>query len=237
MGDEAKDESKEDSKDDTKEQKKSSSKTFGKSKGFGFVCFSNPDEASKAVSEMNQKMVNQKPLYVALAQRKDVRKNQLEASIQARNTLRQQQQAAAAGMPQGQQLPPNFGMPGQMPFMQNPALVNGMYNNPQALAQMQAQMGRGAGGRGQMQGMQGMPPNMQAMGGVRGGPNFPQGGGRGGMQNMPGGQGAGRMPPQGRGQMMPNREEVAAPSTLSNLASLPPSQQKQMLGEAIYPKI
>ena len=37
--------------------------------------------------------------------------------------------------------------------------------------------------------------------------------------------------------MMPNREEVAAPSTLSNLASLPPSQQKQMLGEAIYPKI
>jgi polyadenylate-binding protein len=45
-------------------------------------------------------MVNGKPLYVALAQRKDVRRSQLEASIQARNTIRQQQAAAAAGMPQ-----------------------------------------------------------------------------------------------------------------------------------------
>ncbi|KIX04318.1 uncharacterized protein Z518_05185 [Rhinocladiella mackenziei CBS 650.93] len=290
--------SKDESKDDTKDSKKdskTSQKVFGKSKGFGFVCFSNPDEASKAVSEMNQKMVNGKPLYVALAQRKDVRKNQLEASIQARNTLRQQQQAAAAGMPQGyiqptvfygpgqqflppgaqrggmpftgqpgmvipgmqggrgqfpggfpqqgrgmpqsQQLPPNFSLPGQMPFIQNPALVNGMYNNPQALAQMQTQMGRGAGGRGQMQGMQGMPPNMQSMGGMRGGPNFPQGGGRGGVQNIPGGQGVGRVPPQGRGQMMPSRDDVTTSSSLNNLASLPPSQQKQMLGEAIYPKI
>ena len=49
---------------------------------------------------MNQRMVNAKPLYVALAQRKDVRRSQLEASIQARNTIRQQQAAAAAGMPQ-----------------------------------------------------------------------------------------------------------------------------------------
>lgn len=154
---------------------------------------------------MNQKMVNGKPLYVALAQRKDVRKSQLEASISARNTLRQQQQAATAamggayvpqmfygapgqqflppgaqrgvpfagqqammmpgmpqgrgqfpggfpqggrGMPQGQQLPPNFGMPGQMPFMAQPGMMNGY--NPQM--QMAQQMGRGAG-RGQM-GMQ-----------------------------------------------------------------------------------
>ena len=47
---------------------------------------------------MNQRMVNNKPLYVALAQRKDVRKSQLEASIQARNQIRLQQQAAQAGM-------------------------------------------------------------------------------------------------------------------------------------------
>jgi len=290
-------EKEEEAKEEVKEVKKDGKtvpRLFGKSKGFGFVCFSNPDEASKAVSEMNQKMVNGKPLYVALAQRKDVRKNQLEASIQARNTLRQQQQAAAAGMPQGyvqptlfygpgqqflppgaqrggipftgqpgmvipgmqgtrgqfpgafpqgrgapqgQQLPPNFGLPGQMPFLQNPALMNGMYGNPQAMAQMQAQVGRGAGGRGQLAGLQGVPPNLQGMPGMRGQPNFPPAGGRGGLQGIPGGQ-VGRLPQQGRGGMIPpSRDEIATPSSLANLSSLPPQQQKQMLGEAIYPKI
>lgn len=87
-------------KESEEEPKKTEKKVLGKSKGFGFVCFSSPDEASKAVTEMNQRMVNGKPLYVALAQRKDVRRSQLEASIQARNTIRQQQAAAAAGMPQ-----------------------------------------------------------------------------------------------------------------------------------------
>ncbi len=285
-----------DTKEDVKEIKKDGKtvqRVFGKSKGFGFVCFSNPDEASKAVSEMNQKMVNGKPLYVALAQRKDVRKNQLEASIQARNTLRQQQQAAAAGMPQGyiqptifygpgqqfmppgaqrgqmpfagqpgmvvpgmqgargqfpgafpqqgrgipqgQQMPPQFaGMPGQMPFLQNPALANGMYN-PQALAQMQAQMGGGRGGGrgGQMAGMPGMPP-MQGMQ-MPGRQAFPQPGGRGGMQGMQGGQMRQQQPP--REMMPPSREDMGTPNSLTGLGGMPAAQQKRMLGEAIYPKV
>lgn len=49
----------------------------GRSKGFGFVCFSSPDEATKAVTEMNGRILASKPLYVALAQRKEDRKAHL----------------------------------------------------------------------------------------------------------------------------------------------------------------
>lgn len=53
----------------------------GVSKGSGFVAFSTAEEASRALMEMNGKMIVSKPLYVALAQRKEDRRARLQAQF------------------------------------------------------------------------------------------------------------------------------------------------------------
>jgi len=225
----------EESKEDKKAEKKTDKK-LGKSKGFGFVCFSNPDDATKAVAEMNQRMFNGKPLYVALAQRKDVRKSQLEASIQARNQLRMQQAAAAAGMPQQYMQPPVYFAPGQQPgFM--PQGGRGVPFPQGGMGMPQGRPGQfpypQQGGRGGVP--QQMPPNMYGMPG-----QFPPGYGQPGtpqfmaamqaQQAALGGRGA---PQGGRGgpQGMPGMPPMAG-----NMPGFQ-GQQKQILGELIFPKI
>ncbi|KAL2613618.1 hypothetical protein R1flu_025310 [Riccia fluitans] len=53
----------------------------GLSRGSGFVAFSQPEEANRAMTDMNGRMVGSKPLYVGLAQRKEERRARLQAQF------------------------------------------------------------------------------------------------------------------------------------------------------------
>ena len=162
-------------------------------------------------------------------------------------------------MPGAQQVPPNaFGLPGQLPFGAMPQPGPGGFPNgigyPQALAQVQA-LGRGGqGGRGQIQGMpgmQGVPQSMMALQGMRGRdgrPQYPGQQSRGGMgMNIGIQQGPiSGFPPQSRApgipalvpqNMMQPGDVGVVPTNLEALAAAPPGQQKQMIGEALFPKI
>ena len=153
----------------------------------------------------------------------------------------------------GQQVPPNaFGMAGQYPFGAMPGAGPGGFPNmgyPQALAQVQATLGRGGqGGRGQMPGVQGMPGmpqhmmGLQNMRGREGRGQYPTQSGRGGMGSTGSGMQQDRVGQYTRvrsdfGPGHPTQPAANPASTLQNITSAPPENQKQMLGEALYPKI
>mmetsp|Transcript_9066 Transcript_9066/g.13637 ORF Transcript_9066/g.13637 Transcript_9066/m.13637 type:complete len:613 (-) Transcript_9066:203-2041(-) len=225
--------------------------------GYAFVCYSSPEEATRAVSEMNGKMIGGKPLFVTLHQRKEHRRAQMAQvhGLGARGGPRFMGQPPMHYMgmymnPSGQPMPP------RPPY---PMMGSGM-------------MPRGQGGRGATPGFQGgrgypMPQyNMPGQqGGVKRGPVISGQGRRGptGGRGAPGGRG---MPPQqgGRGVAGPGMkysnqvrnqpamqmggmpmQQQQPPAQMhatdgldhATLAQADPQTQKNMIGERLYPLI
>lgn len=211
----------------------------GVSRGFGFVCFSKPDEAAAALAERNGYMIANKPIYVAMAQAKEVRRAQLEASHSQRQQVRMQQ--------------PGMAIPGQPMYPHGPQMFYppGGMQQGRPLMYPQQVMRRfpagAAGGRGQpyppMPGYvmpQSQRGQRQGRGGGRGGAaaagqpqqaNGRQAGGR---------RGAGR---QGRGGAaipmgaVPMGLPITDALDAATLAQASPEMRKQMLGDSLFPLI
>uniref|UniRef100_A0A0E0EK58 Polyadenylate-binding protein n=1 Tax=Oryza meridionalis TaxID=40149 RepID=A0A0E0EK58_9ORYZ len=232
----------------------------GVSKGSGFVAFKSAEDASRALLAMNGKMVGSKPLYVALAQRKEERRARLQAQFSQMRPMVMPPSVAPRmpmyppGVPGvGQQLfygqpPPAFVNP-QPGFGFQQHLIPGMRpsvgpipNFVMPMVQQGQQPQRPAGRRAGTGGIQQpMPMGHQQMlpRGSRGGYRYASGRGmpdnafRGVGGLVPSPYEMGRMPLSDAGAP----PQVPIGALASALANSPPDQQRLMLGESLYPLV
>ncbi|CAH8363581.1 unnamed protein product [Eruca vesicaria subsp. sativa] len=221
----------------------------GTSKGSGFVAFSAASEASRVLNEMNGKMVSGKPLYVALAQRKEERRAKLQAQFSQMRPafipgMNPRMPIFAGGAPgigqpmfYGQGPPPVI--PHQAGFGYPPHMVPGMRPGFFGPMMQPGQQGPRPGGRrsgdGPMrhqpqQPMPFMQPQMMPRG--RGRYRYPPG------RNMPDGPMPGGMIPLPYDiNGMPLVQPIPAGALASSLAQASPAQQRTILGENLYPLV
>lgn len=189
----------------------------GNVKGFGFVSFDTSDAATKAATELNCCFFGSKPLYVAKFQTKEQRQRHLQS------LFRQPQPARYAPYPAYPFGAPPMAMPVGYPT--NPPFA-------QAFSQRRGPQGP-QGNRLPRAGPYPGPP--VGPGGVPGGPGAP-----GYNRNPRASAQAGGVPRQGGARYQaqpPPQQQRAAEFSAQSLASLPPDQQKQMIGERLYNKI
>jgi polyadenylate-binding protein len=203
----------------------------GRSKGFGFVCFEKPDDATKAVVEMNNRMLNGKPLYVALAQRKEDRKAQLATQYMQRMASMRMAQNPAGVVPRWNGIG-NAGYGAMQGYMvpQNQYIGRGpLYTAVQPNQYIQH-------GPRQQTGVR--PQHYQA--GNRVGGGFAPVAGQPVLRRQQRWQqqGAKMVQPQGARQAMPQQGgQVQQENLASKLSSATSQEQKQILGEHLYPLI